>query len=68
MSHSSPLSGQRPPGQAQDRPFKQVDVFTDTPYLGNPLAVVLDGSDLSDAQMQDFARWTHLSETRKSVV
>lgn len=45
------------------RPFKQVDVFTDTPYLGNALAVVLDGSDLSDAQMQQFARWTNLSET-----
>ena len=24
------------------RPFQQVDVFTATPYLGNPLAVVLD--------------------------
>jgi PhzF family phenazine biosynthesis protein len=45
------------------RPFKQVDVFTATPYLGNPLAVVLDGSDLSDDEMQHFARWTNLSET-----
>jgi PhzF family phenazine biosynthesis protein len=45
------------------RPFKQVDVFTDRPYLGNPLAVVLDGSGLSDADMQRFARWTNLSET-----
>jgi PhzF family phenazine biosynthesis protein len=45
------------------RPFKQVDVFTATPYLGNPLAVVLDGTDLSDAEMQHFAHWTHLSET-----
>ncbi len=41
----------------------QVDVFGATPYAGNPLAVVLDGADLSDQQMQDFARWTHLSET-----
>ena len=47
----------------QQRPFKQVDVFTATPYLGNPLAVVLDGKGLSDAQMQGFARWTNLSET-----
>ena len=31
------------------RPFKQVDVFTAEPYLGNPLAVVLDGSGLDDA-------------------
>ncbi len=45
------------------RSYKQVDVFTGTPYLGNPLAVVLDGSDLSDADMQRFARWTNLSET-----
>jgi predicted PhzF superfamily epimerase YddE/YHI9 len=28
----------------QTRPFRQVDVFTATPYFGNPLAVVLDGS------------------------
>ena len=45
------------------RPFKQVDVFTATPYLGNPLAVVLDGSALDDDRMQCFARWTNLSET-----
>ena len=45
------------------RPFAQVDVFTATPYRGNPLAVVLDGTDLSDAEMAHFARWTHLSET-----
>ena len=45
------------------RPFKQVDVFTDTAYLGNPLAVVLEGSGLSDEDMQHFAHWTNLSET-----
>jgi PhzF family phenazine biosynthesis protein len=45
------------------RPFKQVDVFTHTPYLGNPLAVVLEGSGLSDDDMQHFAHWTNLSET-----
>lgn len=45
------------------RPFKQVDVFTATPYFGNPLAVVLDGSGLDDDAMQRFARWTNLSET-----
>jgi PhzF family phenazine biosynthesis protein len=48
--------------QAQDRPFKQVDVFTATPYLGNPLAVVLDSSDLSTEAMQHFTNWTNLSE------
>jgi PhzF family phenazine biosynthesis protein len=45
------------------RAYRQVDVFTSTPYWGNPLAVVLDGSGLSDEQMQRFARWTNLSET-----
>jgi len=45
------------------RNFRQIDVFTAEPYRGNPLAVVLDGSGLSDAQMQRFARWTNLSET-----
>jgi PhzF family phenazine biosynthesis protein len=47
----------------QQRSFKQVDVFTATAYLGNPLAVVLGGSVLDDAAMQRFARWTNLSET-----
>ena len=45
------------------RAFQQVDVFTDTAFMGNPLAVVLDGTGLSDVQMQTFARWTQLSET-----
>ncbi len=45
------------------RPFRQVDVFTTTAYLGNPVAVVLDGTGLSSAQMQQFAAWTNLSET-----
>ncbi|MFC7407893.1 PhzF family phenazine biosynthesis protein [Hydrogenophaga atypica] len=44
------------------RPFQQVDVFTATPYLGNPLAVVLDGSGLSTEAMQAFTHWTNLSE------
>lgn len=44
------------------RPFQQVDVFTATPCLGNPLAVVLDGSGLSTEQMQTFTDWTNLSE------
>jgi PhzF family phenazine biosynthesis protein len=43
--------------------FRQVDVFTDTPYFGNPVAVVLGADGLSTEQMQLFARWTNLSET-----
>ncbi|NBT96171.1 MAG: PhzF family phenazine biosynthesis protein, partial [Chloroflexi bacterium] len=38
------------------------DVFTKVPFLGNPLAVVLDGNDLSTEEMQGFTRWTNLSE------
>jgi PhzF family phenazine biosynthesis protein len=45
------------------REFRQVDVFTATVYLGNPLAVVLGADGLSDDQMQQFANWTNLSET-----
>ena len=52
-----------PPSVPRTRRFSQVDVFTATPLLGNPLAVVHDAQGLSDAQMQAFARWTNLSET-----
>jgi PhzF family phenazine biosynthesis protein len=45
------------------RPFRQVDVFTTAAYYGNPVAVVLDGSDLTTEQMQHVAQWTNLSET-----
>jgi PhzF family phenazine biosynthesis protein len=45
------------------RQFRQVDVFTDIPYFGNPLAVVLGAEGLSDEQMGQVANWTNLSET-----
>ena len=45
------------------RPFKQVDVFTDRPHRGNPVAVVLDAAGVGDDEMQRFANWTNLSET-----
>lgn len=48
---------------AGDRLFAQVDVFGSAPYLGNPVAVVLEGDGPSDEQMQRVARWTNLSET-----
>jgi PhzF family phenazine biosynthesis protein len=44
-------------------PFKQVDVFAAQALSGNPVAVVLDASGLSAADMQKLARWTNLSET-----
>src|SRR5262249_41903589 len=43
--------------------FHQVDVFTDRPLAGNPLAVVLDAGDLSDRDMQAIALEMNLSET-----
>jgi PhzF family phenazine biosynthesis protein len=43
--------------------FKQVDVFTDKPFLGNPVAVVIGAEGLDTAQMQRIAGWTNLSET-----
>ncbi|HEX9542487.1 MAG TPA: PhzF family phenazine biosynthesis protein [Streptosporangiaceae bacterium] len=45
------------------RSFRQVDVFSTAPYLGNALAVVLDSAGLTDREMQRFARWMNLSET-----
>ena len=43
--------------------YQVVDVFTSTSFAGNPLAVVLDGDELSTAQMQAIAREFNLSET-----
>ena len=45
------------------RAYKVVDVFTERPLLGNPVAVVLDAEALDTATMQGIARWTNLSET-----
>lgn len=43
--------------------FKIVDVFSSTPFKGNPVAVVLDAEGLNTKQMQAIAGWTNLSET-----
>jgi PhzF family phenazine biosynthesis protein len=43
--------------------FKQVDVFTEKPFLGNPVAVVIGAEDLDTPAMQRIACWTNLSET-----
>ncbi len=45
------------------RAFAQVDVFSEIPLRGNPVAVVLDAEGLSDEDMAAFANWTNLSET-----
>ncbi|MGH2846956.1 MAG: PhzF family phenazine biosynthesis protein, partial [Thermoleophilaceae bacterium] len=36
------------------RRFRQVDVFTTTPYAGNPVAVVLDADGLTTEEMHRF--------------
>lgn len=43
--------------------YHVVDVFTDRAFAGNPLAVVLDGDDLTTEQMQAIASEFNLSET-----
>lgn len=45
------------------RRFIQCDVFSSTALKGNGLAVVVEGADLTPAQMQDFANWTQQAET-----
>jgi PhzF family phenazine biosynthesis protein len=45
------------------RAFAQVDVFSERPFAGNPVAVVLDAEGLGTEEMQRFASWTNLSET-----
>lgn len=43
--------------------FRQVDVFTEQPLHGNPLAVFTDADEMSDDEMQAVAREMMLSET-----
>src|ERR1700745_959676 len=43
--------------------FTQVDVFTQTPLAGNPLAIFPDARGLNDAERQALAREMNLSET-----
>jgi len=43
--------------------FLQVDVFTDVPFGGNPLAVFPDADGLTTAEMHSLTREMNLSET-----
>jgi len=45
------------------RSYKVVDVFTSRPFMGNPVAVILDAEGLDTHEMQAIAGWTNLSET-----
>ncbi len=40
-----------------------VDVFSEHPFMGNPVAVVMCDKDLSGHEMQQIAAWLNLSET-----
>lgn len=44
-------------------PYQVVDVFTDRPFAGNPLAVVFEAAQLETAQLQAIAVEFNLSET-----
>ena len=47
----------------RERPYAIIDVFTQIPFQGNPLAVVLDGEGLTAGAMQAIAAEFNLSET-----
>jgi trans-2,3-dihydro-3-hydroxyanthranilate isomerase len=51
------------PGLIMKRRYVIADVFTDTPFLGNPVAVVLDAEGMSTEQMQRIAVEFGYSET-----
>lgn len=68
MSITNSRRAPSPPPQAllaygMRYPFHTVDVFTDHPFGGNPLAVLPDATGLSPAQMQAVAREFNYSET-----
>ncbi len=46
-----------------EHPYTVVDVFTDAPLTGNPLAVFTEGEAVPSRLMLSAARELHLSET-----
>ncbi|ODS52512.1 MAG: PhzF family phenazine biosynthesis protein [Agrobacterium sp. SCN 61-19] len=51
------------PSPSRSIPFVTLDVFTDTRFCGNPLAVITDARGLSDKEMQEIAAEFGYSET-----
>jgi PhzF family phenazine biosynthesis protein len=43
--------------------FRQVDVFTDETFRGDPVAVVSGADRLRDSEMRAITAWRNLSET-----
>src|ERR1700728_4939142 len=61
---SASITGmRRPMMDPVHRQFRQVDVFAEEPFVGNPVAVVHGADGLSDEQMRLFAGWPTFSET-----
>lgn len=44
------------------RRFRQIDVFGEGPYAGNPVAVVLDAEGVPTEDLRRFSVWSNLSE------
>ncbi len=63
QSTSDPSKGDPSKGDPSSLSFEWVDVFTDRPYAGNPLAVFTQPGELSTERMQGIARELNLSET-----
>ena len=64
IARFDPMQGGRSATRPHDaRRYLVLDVFTDTPLGGNPLAVFLDGRGLAGEVMQRLARELNLSET-----
>jgi len=59
-AHVRPAAGI---ASGQELNYHLLDVFTDRPFGGNPLAVFPGADDLSDGQMQSIAGELNLSET-----
>jgi PhzF family phenazine biosynthesis protein len=51
-----------PETASRPRPFRQVDVFTESALHGNPVAVLHDSAGLTTERMHAFTDWTNLSE------
>ncbi|MBU6206343.1 MAG: PhzF family phenazine biosynthesis protein [Alphaproteobacteria bacterium] len=45
------------------RPFSMIDVFADSAFTGNPVAVITGADGLDTAEMQRITQWLNLSET-----
>src|SRR5215471_19923696 len=63
LSRARPQATASPNTSIRHFHFVQIDVFASRPLQGNPLSVFTDARELSDSEMQELARETHLQET-----